>query len=316
MTKLNQHTVLGVMTMSVAFLVWGCGDDQSDPGRNGGGPDGGVNAPDTTPAPDAVVCNQLAAAAQAQFDSYMQSTASLACQKNSDCSVIFARSLNCFLGCGLIAATAAIDTITAATASLCDPYSLAGCPEKTPPPCMITFVACEHGLCVRDAGAPDPADAADAASEAGLADVPATEASGAPDAPMDQAPDPAVCDQLSRAARAEFDSYFQSRYSEACQVDSDCAFLQTRQDNCFTACGSVVARTADLAAITDATDTLCDAYFGAGCPAITPPCPYARAACDRGTCIRVGAPGVPDAAVDAGGAPVDGGPVTEVGRPG
>jgi hypothetical protein len=126
-----------------------------------------------------------------------------------------------------------------------------------------------------------------------------------------------VCDQLTAAARAQVESYLQSTSSLACQVDSDCSDLFLQSWDCFAACGQLI-RTADITAATAATASVCDEYFGAGCPGIYPPCALRNAFCDRGTCARGFGPvepsGSADAAVDAGfdspvdaGDPVDGG---------
>jgi len=125
-----------------------------------------------------------------------------------------------------------------------------------------------------------------------------------PDLPIADAPDAAVCDQLAAAARAQFESYLQRTSSLACQVDFDCSDLSRESWNCFAACGQLV-RTADITAVTAATASACDEYFGAGCPAITPPCPFPHAFCGHGTCAKGfgpgGLPGGTDAGVDAGG---------------
>jgi hypothetical protein len=63
-------------------------------------------------------------------------------------------------------------------------------------------------------------------------------------------------------------------------------------------------RTADITTVTAATASVCDQYFGAGCHAITPPCPFPHAFCDHGTCAKGfgpgGLPGDTDAGVDGG----------------
>ena len=115
---------------------------------------------------------------------------------------------------------------------------------------------------------------------------------------------------------AQFESYLQSTSSLACQVDSDCSDLSPESWNCFAACGQLVS-TADITTVTAATASACDEYFGAGCPAITPPCPFPHAYCDHGTCAKGfgpgGVSGAIDAAVDAGTGegPIDGGSTSE-----
>jgi hypothetical protein len=119
-----------------------------------------------------------------------------------------------------------------------------------------------------------------------------------PDLPFAEVPDAVVCDQLAAAARAQFESYLQSASSLVCQVDSDCSDLSPRSWNCFAACGQVV-RTADITTLTVATASACDAYFGVGCPAITPPCIFPHAFCDHGTCATGFGPGGLSGSVDA-----------------
>jgi hypothetical protein len=71
-------------------------------------------------APDAAVCDQLAANARTQFESYLQITSSLACQVDSDCSLLGIQALNCVGGCGgPLVRTADISAVTAATANIC-----------------------------------------------------------------------------------------------------------------------------------------------------------------------------------------------------
>jgi len=117
-------------------------------------------------------------------------------------------------------------------------------------------------------------------------------------------PDTAVCTQLASAAQAQFESYFQSTYSQTCQVDSDCSILEPRSLGCFAFCSKIIARTADVAAITQATTGACDQYHAAGCLETIPPCMQACAACAGGTCVVVagacGGTGPVDAALDAG----------------
>jgi hypothetical protein len=145
---------------------------------------------------------------------------------------------------------------------------------------------------------------------------PAPDVSSNSDGGLD-APDAGVCDQLAAAAQAQVESYLQSTSSLACQIDSDCSDLFLQSWDCFAACGQLI-RTADITAATAATASVCDEYFGAGCPGIYLPCPERNAICDHGTCAKgwrsVEQSGSADAAVDAGidspvdaGDPVDGG---------
>jgi len=179
---------------------------------------------------------------------------------------------------------------------------------------VVGNVACGGGNNSGDTG-PSPVINA----EAGAPDV-----WRAADASHDQAaPDAAVCTQLSSAARAQVQSYIQSVSSLACQVDSDCSSFYPNSPACFFTCGGEAVKTADVYAVIDGTASVCDAYFGAGCPAIKPPpCPYSRAFCDHGTCATGGGPGglssTIDAAVDggAGDVPIDGGNTMEANGPG
>jgi len=158
------------------------------------------------------------------------------------------------------------------------------------------------GLGALDAGSPDVSSGADMHV--------------IPDLPIVDAPDAAVCDQLASAARAQFESYLQSASSLSCQVDSDCSELSLESWNCFAACGQLV-RTADISTVTAATASACDQYFGAGCPAITPPCAFPHAFCDHGTCAKGfgpgGLPGGTDAGFDGGSdaVTIDGGNTSE-----
>jgi hypothetical protein len=74
--------------------------------------------------------------------------------------------------------------------------------------------------------------------------------------------------------------------------------------NCVGGCGGPLVRTADVSAVTAATASICDKYFGASCPVKYPPCPNFHAVCDYGTCAtaigRGGLSSATDAAVDAG----------------
>jgi hypothetical protein len=139
--------------------------------------------------------------------------------------------------------------------------------------------------------------------------VPAVDVKAIPDLPMldlpfSDTPDAAVCDQLASFARAQVDSYLQSSFSLACQIDSDCSLLGIQSLNCAAPCGGPLLRTADISAVTAATAGVCNQYFGAGCPAKYPPCPDIHAVCDYGTCAtaigRGGLSGSADAAFDVG----------------
>ncbi len=113
-----------------------------------------------------------------------------------------------------------------------------------------------------------------------------------------EAPAAATCDELAAAARAQFASFVHSTSSLACLVDADCSDLFNRSLSCFAACGNPV-RTADLSAVAKGAADVCDAYFGAGCPAKTPPCPRYVVFCDHGTCAAGVGPGAGSGATDA-----------------
>jgi hypothetical protein len=264
--RIVRTLVLGLGAMALALV--GCGGLDSTADR----PD----ASDAKVAPDAAVCEQLAATARAQFDSYLQSTSALACQVDSDCSHLWSSSVDCFAGCGLSVGTSDVSAVTAAAVGVCDQYYAAGCVPMVLL-CPYLPAVCHHGTC-----ASEPAGAAD-------------------------------CDQFAAAAQAQFDSYLQSTSSLACQVDSDCSLLWLRSSNCFGGCGLPIG-TADVSAVTAAAASACDQYVSAGCPAKTPPpCLPSQAVCDHGTCARDAGAGGPsgstDAAVDTGSGdvPIDSG---------
>jgi len=145
-----------------------------------------------------------------------------------------------------------------------------------------------------EAGVPDVSRAVDINV---ISDLPIS------DLPIAEVPGEGFCDQLATAARTRFDSYLQSTTSLACQVDSECSDLYLQSSVCFHPCGQIL-RTADISAVTAATASACDEYFGAGCLAKTLPCPYAHAFCDHGMCAAgfgpSGLSGSTDASVDAG----------------
>jgi hypothetical protein len=133
-----------------------------------------IDLPDTSDAkvaPDAAVCDQLAAAALAQFNSHLQSASSLACQVDSDCSLLDLRSLDCFSPCGQLVGTADISAVTAGTAGICNEYFGAGCPEKIVP-CLPFRVVCDHNTCATSPGFGGLSGATDAAVDAGAGEVP------------------------------------------------------------------------------------------------------------------------------------------------
>jgi hypothetical protein len=238
-------------------------------------------------------CHGLQDEARAQLDGYLTAlkrTATLSCQVDSDCTLLSSPSLDCVVPCGQLLWTTDVPTLTAETANLCDDYFAAGCPKETPP-CPGGYAICEQGGCMIGARRVPP----DGGSDSQAVDVPpALDVNVAtPDAP--------ICDQLAATAQAQATAYIQGNYSLACQVDSDCSFLQARASSCFAVCGNFVVRSADLPAVETATAGYCTDYFAAGCPERVPPCPYARPVCDRGTCVHGPLPSGPaDATVEAG----------------
>jgi hypothetical protein len=92
------------------------------------------------------------------------------CQSVSDCTVEGFTTLNCFLSCGFLVGTADVASVTAATATLCDPYFAAGCPKMFPLLCpggAVPQRLCDHGRCGYtppgvDSGALDASGPADA----------------------------------------------------------------------------------------------------------------------------------------------------------
>jgi hypothetical protein len=115
-------------------------------GSSAGGRGGAGGAPDAMVAPDGADCGALAAAARTQFQSYLDSTSSMACQVDSDCSLLHLQSLNCFAACGQLVGAADPSAITAAATSACDPYFGAGCPEIRLA-CPVSRSYCNRGRC-------------------------------------------------------------------------------------------------------------------------------------------------------------------------
>lgn len=124
---------------------------------------------DAKVAPDAAVCEQLAVAARARVDAYLQSTSSHACQVDSDCSLLWLGS--CLAGCGLPVATSAASSVTAASTGVCDQYSAAGC-VPTVLLCPALRAVCDYGTCASGRPTGLSFDAADAAVDAGTGAVP------------------------------------------------------------------------------------------------------------------------------------------------
>jgi len=157
--------VLGLGAIHILFVGCGGGGEKSGTGQDDGGRDA-INSAVTSDAkvpPDALICEQLAAGARAQF----MSTLSLACQVDSDCSVLHLRSLNCFAACGQPARVADIPAVTAVATSACDQYFGAGCPEIFLT-CPASPLRCDQGQCstVLPTGA-----SADAAVDASAGEV-------------------------------------------------------------------------------------------------------------------------------------------------
>src|SRR5450631_4019934 len=182
-------------------------------------------------------------------------------------------------------------------------------------------VACSNH---RNLGDTDPNGIGDV--DAGARDVPSSvDMKVVPDLPIADAPvaeilKAAACDELASAAQAQFESYLPGSASLSCEADLDCSDLDLQSLNCVAPCGRIV-RTADVSTVTAAAADVCDGYFGAGCPAKTPPCPLLHAICEHGACAtasgRGGSSAVMDAANDIGASeallsgldssPVDGG---------
>jgi hypothetical protein len=271
------------MGMWTCLAVGGCGSER-------GGADAG-GASEVEKEPDALGCEGLASAAQAQFSASLQGMDWQACQVDSDCTVLHVAG--CWAVCGTAVATAAAGEVTAASVGVCDGFLAAHC--QTVVLCLAMRAACDHGACVMapllppDGGVPDaPAEDAGGGAEVAGADGPSAVDVARLDAGA--AVDGAGCDQLAAAAQVQVEAQLRAGYSLACQVDADCAFLQPRSLSCFAACGNVVVRSADVTAATDATAGACGDYFSAGCPEKYPPCPYSRPVCVQGTCAKGGLP--------------------------
>ncbi len=311
--------------LSFLSMLLACSTSNNDVGtvvHDGGGANGGSSATggnsgsggagvvDAKDAPDQSACNQLAAAAQTQLQSYLDSTASLACQVDSDCSLLHLQSVNCFAACGLLVGAGNVSGVTTAASTVCDQYVGAGCPEiRLTCPASPSF--CNHGKCAVTApgstggvagssggfGGTFSSGGTGGASQASTGGV-----GGVSDATT--APDAAVCDQLSAVALTQFQSYLDSQPTRACRSDSDCEVTSFSSLNCFLSCGFAMGK-AEVAAASATAATVCDQYFAAGCPAMLPLlCPAGAvpsSACDHGWCGGL----VPDAGT--GGASSAGG---------
>ncbi len=155
---------LGLRSAAILFGLLGCGGagGSGGPGYDGGNPnavDLAVSS-DPKPAPDVAVdvsiCDQLATAAETQFQSFLDSTSPPACQVDSDCEFLYTpQSMDCFAACGMLMGKATMSAITSAGIGFCDQYFEAGCPAITPP-CAAPeptcgssgTCGCEHGQCV------------------------------------------------------------------------------------------------------------------------------------------------------------------------
>jgi hypothetical protein len=156
------------LVILLAFSMVGtaaCSGSKATSNVEAGAPDGRI-----ADFPDATGCDQLASAAQTQFESYLPSTSPLACQTDSDCGDLDLESLNCFAPCGRVVRTADVSTLIAAAASVCDPYFGAGCPQKTPP-CALVHAVCDHGTCAAASGRGGSSGSLDAAIDTGTGDV-------------------------------------------------------------------------------------------------------------------------------------------------
>ncbi len=136
-----------------------------------GGMVGAGGARDASADADSSTCDRLAGAARAQFQTYLDSTASLACQVDSDCTFLHLQSLNCIAPCGQLVGQVDTSAVTSAATHVCDQYFAAGCPEINLF-CVAGRLVCDQGRCIESMSGPvDPASDAlslpSTASEAG-----------------------------------------------------------------------------------------------------------------------------------------------------
>jgi hypothetical protein len=70
----------------------------------------------------------------------------MACQTDSDCTLLHLQSLNCFAACGQLVGNADSSALTAAATQVCDAYFAAGCPEIRLT-CPFRSGTCDRGRC-------------------------------------------------------------------------------------------------------------------------------------------------------------------------
>jgi len=229
-------------------------------------------------SPESAVCNQFAAAAAAQYQSILDSTSPLACQSDSDCTLLHLQSLNCFAACGSLVGAAAASSATAAATGVCDLYFGAGCPEIRLA-CPSAGSVCDQGQCRFVTPGSALGGASDGGDASGVGD-----GSGQRDGMA--APDGISCQQLAQEASAQFQSYLDSTSSLTCQSNADCTLLHPDSLICFAPCGRAVA-TAKVSAVTPTAATACDGFHSAGCSARGSSCPVTSIVCDNGRCAAV-----------------------------
>jgi len=103
-------------------------------------------------------CTGLEQAAQTQFQSYLDSTSALACQADSDCTLLLAPSPDCIIPCGQIVAKTSASGAAAAASTACNQFFGARCVAPSVPCYARRPVVCDHGQCAystsfTDAGA-------------------------------------------------------------------------------------------------------------------------------------------------------------------
>ncbi len=121
-------------------------DGASDGGGGSSGTGDGGGQRDEVSAPDASSCQQLAQEASTQFKSYLESTSSLTCQSDADCTLLHPDSLICFAPCGRAVSTAKVSAVTPTAATACDGFLAAGCSARATS-CPVYYLACDSGQC-------------------------------------------------------------------------------------------------------------------------------------------------------------------------
>jgi len=114
-----------------------------------GGVVGSGGRPDAGPDVEASMCQELAQAAQTDFDAKLAGGLSGTCQTDSDCTRFQRQDLNCVAPCGAIVALNGVAAVTAAAPTVCAQYVAAGCPEIKLL-CVGTTIICDSGQCRYD----------------------------------------------------------------------------------------------------------------------------------------------------------------------